>query len=100
MTSIWVVCILMALIFISSIPMFLCGKGDNFLVKEELRHLYQTERLRILMAALSFFASVFCLSIPFIVKGNFENLLFIMTGGFFILVIVIMILVKTWAKNK
>ena len=51
------------------------------------------------MAALSSFAAVFCIIIPFIMIGTFRIDILWITAVFSILVIAIIIMTKTWAKK-
>ncbi len=100
MIGLWAISIILTLVFISSIPFILSGKGDALIIRDEFKHLYKIKRLRVLMAVLSSFAAVFCILTPFMVKDNRENLLLSITLVLFFMIIVIIILIKTWAKYK
>ncbi len=100
MIGLWASSIIMTLIFIASIPLIISGKGDIFIIREEFKQLYEIKRLRILMSVFSLFAAFFCILIPFMVKYNRGNLLQWMIVVFISLIILIIVLVKTWAKYK
>lgn len=99
MIKVWTVCLIAALVFIISVPIILSGKGDKLIISDEVSHFYVIKRLRILMAALSSFAAVFCIIIPFIMIGTFRIDILWITAVFSILVIAIIIMTKTWAKK-
>ncbi len=100
MITVWTVSVAFALVFILSVPVILSGKGDNLIATDESKHLFVLKRLRILMAFISFSAALFCIAIPFMIKGNDDMIIFIATVVFASIVLSITLLTKIWAKKK
>ena len=99
MITLWAVCIFIALVHIIAIPFILRGRMDKVIATNELRCQSDMKRLRILMATLSLFAIAFCISVPLVVNQD-PDIIIWMAVAFFILVIGIVRMTKTWAKKK
>jgi len=95
--------IVFSILFIILAIVFLIGKGDKLIAgyntaSEEERQQVNIHRLRILMAIVSVITAVFCYLIPY--AGRDKRDVLAVTGIFFLVNLIIIILANTWAKKK
>jgi len=98
--TLWVFCIIFALLQVIVVVLLLTGHGDNFLVMEKKRDQYHLDRVRILTIILSISAIIFCIVFPLMMTiGNREGVLMV-AGVILAVVVIVAILINTWAKKK
>lgn len=95
--------IVFSILFIILAIVFLIGKGDKLIAgyntaSEEERQQVNIHRLRILMAIVSVITAVFCYLMPYV--GRDKRDVLAVTGIFFLVNLIIIILANTWAKKK
>ena len=95
--------IVFSILFIILAIVFLMGKGDKLIAgyntaSEEERQQVNIHRLRILMAIVSVITAVFCYLMPYV--GRDKRDVLAVTGIFFLVNLIIIILANTWAKKK
>ena len=100
MIVIWIICIIFALLQLIAVLFLIKGQGERLLVVEEKRHLYHLDRVRILTILLSVSAMVFCIVFPLMMTINNKNGVLLAAGTIAVIGVIIVGLIKTWAKKK
>ena len=100
MIVIWIICIIFALLQLIAVVFLIKGRGERLLVVEEKRHLYHLDRVRILTILLSVSAMVFCIVFPLMMTINNNNGVLLAAGTIAVIGVIIVGLIKTWAKKK
>ena len=100
MIVIWIICIIFALLQLIAVVFLIKGRGERLLVVEEKRHLYHLDRVRILTILLSVSAMVFCIVFPLMMTINNKNGVLLAAGTIAVIGVIIVGLIKTWAKKK
>ena len=95
--------IIFAILFVVLALVFLLGKGDMLIAgyntaSEEERQKVNINRLRLLAAIISLFASVYCI-VPFFIPEE-SSLRSWITYFFIALIVAMIILANTWAKKQ
>ena len=98
--TLWVFCIIFALLQVIAVVLLIKGRGERLLVVEEKRHLYHLDRVRILTIILSISAIVFCIVFPLMMTIDNRNGVILATGAILAVAVIIVILIQTWAKKK
>ena len=98
--AIWIFCIIFALLQLIAVVFLIKGRGERFLVVEEKRHLYNLERVRILTIILSISAIVFCIVFPLTMTIGNKNEVTLAAGAILTVVVIVVLLIQTWAKKK
>ena len=98
--TLWVFCILFALLQVIAVVLLIKGRGERLLVVEEKRHLYHLDRVRILTIILSISAIVFCIVFPLMMTIDNRNGVILAAGAILAVAVIIVILIQTWAKKK
>ena len=98
--AIWTICIIFALLQLIAVVFLIKGRGERLLVVEEKRHLYHLDRVRILTILLSVSAMVFCIVFPLMMTINNKNGVLLAAGTIAVIGVIIVGLIKTWAKKK
>jgi len=98
--AIWVVCIIFALLQVIAVVLLIKGRVERLLVVEEKRHLYHLDRVRILTIILSISAIVFCIVFPLMMTIENRNGVILAAGAILAVAVIIVILIKTWAKKN
>ena len=98
--AIWIFCILFALLQLIAVVFLIKGRGERFLVVEEKRHLYNLERVRILTIILSISAIAFCIVFPLMMTIGNKNEVTLAAGAILTVVVIVVLLIQTWAKKK
>ena len=98
--AIWTICIIFALLQLIAVVLLIKGRGERLLVVEGKRHLYHLERVRILTIVLSISAIVFCIVFPLMMTINNKNGVLLAAGTIAVIGVIIVGLIKTWAKKK
>ena len=100
MIVIWIICIIFALLQLIAVVFLIKGRGERLLIVEEKRHLYHLDRVRILTILLSVSAMVFCIVFPLMMTINNKNGVLLAAGTIAVIGVIIVGLIKTWAKKK
>ncbi len=98
--TLWVFCIIFALLQVIAVVLLIKGRGERLLVVEEKRHLYYLDRVRILTIILSISAIVFCIVFPLMMTIDNRNGVILAAGAILAVAVIIVILIQTWAKKK
>ena len=98
--TLWVFCIIFALLQVIAVVLLLTGHGDNFLVMEKKRDQYHLDRVRILTILLSISAIIFCIVFPLMMTIDNREGVLMVAGVIFAVVVIVAILINTWAKKK
>ena len=98
--AIWTICIIFALLQLIAVVFLIKGRGERLLVVEEKRHLYHLDRVRILTILLSVSAMVFCIVFHLMMTINNKNGVLLAAGTIAVIGVIIVGLIKTWAKKK
>jgi hypothetical protein len=98
--TLWVFCIIFALLQVIAVVLLIKGRGERLLVVEEKRHLYHLDRVRILTIILSISAIVFCIVFPLMMTIDNRNGVILAAGAILAVAVIIVILIQTWAKKK
>ena len=98
--TLWVFCIIFALLQVIAVVLLIKGRGERLLVVEEKRHLYYLDRVRILTIILSISAIVFCIVFPLMMTIDNRNGVIQAAGAILAVAVIIVILIQTWAKKK
>jgi uncharacterized membrane protein len=97
--TLWVFCIIFALLQVIAVVLLIKGRGERLLVVEEKRHLYHLDRVRILTIILSISAIVFCIVFPLMMTIDNRNGVILAAGAILAVVVIVVILINTWAKK-
>ena len=98
--TLWVFCIIFALLQVIVVVLLLTGRGENFLVMEKKRDQYHLDRVRILTIILSISAIIFCIVFPLMMTIDNRNGVILAAGAILAVAVIIVILIQTWAKKK
>ena len=98
--AIWTICIIFTLLQLIAVVLLIKGRGERLLVVEGKRHLYHLERVRILTIVLSISAIVFCIVFPLMMTIDNKNGVTLSAGAILAIGVIIVVLIKTWAKKK
>ncbi len=98
--TLWVFCIIFALLQVIVVVLLLTGHGDNFLVMEKKRDQYHLDRVRILTIILSISAIIFCIVLPLMMTIDNREGVLMVAGVILAVVVIVAILINTWAKKK
>ena len=96
--TLWVFCIIFALLQVIAVVFLLTGRGEKFLVVEEKRDQYHLDRVRILTIILSISATALSITVPLLI--NNPKAITLASGVCLAVIVIIVILIKTWAKKK
>ena len=98
--TIWIFCIIFALLQLIAVVLLIKGRGERLLVVEEKRHLYNLERVRILTIILSISAIAFCIVFPLMMTIGNKNEVTLAAGAILTVAVIVVLLIQTWAKKK
>ncbi len=98
--AIWTICMIFALLQLIAVVLLIKGRGERLLVVEGKRHLYHLDRVRILTIVLSISAIVFCIIFPLMMTIDNRNGVILSAGAILAIAVIIVVLIKTWAKKK
>ena len=97
--TLWVFCIIFALLQVIVVVLLLTGRGENFLVMEKKRDQYHLDRVRILTIILSISAIIFCIFFPLMMTIDNREGVLMVAGAILAVVVIVVILINTWAKK-
>ena len=98
--AIWIFCIIFALLQLIAVVLLIKGRGERLLIVEGKRHLYILERIRILTIILSISAIAFCIVFPLMMTIDNKNGVILAAGAILAVVVIVVLLIQTWAKRK
>ena len=97
--TLWVFCIIFALLQVIVVVLLLTGRGENFLVMEKKRDQYHLDRVRILTIILSISAIIFCIVFSLMMTIDNREGVLMVAGAILTVVVIVVILINTWAKK-
>ena len=98
--TIWIFCIIFALLQLIAVVFLIKGRGERLLIVEGKRHLYILERIRILTIILSISAIAFCIVFPLMMTIDNKNGVIRAAGAILAVAVIVVLLIQTWAKKK